>query len=113
MGTTPVIPTKLEDRPVLEAVTLALRKLFSTISILNGRLIETSAIANGQSAPLVLTAGKDNVVQHTLGRPAKGWFVVNANAAATVYQSKSTNPVPNQQILLVTSATVTVSLWVF
>ena len=109
----PVIPTTQSDRQIMEAITLALRKLYATIALINGRLLTTSATANGQSVPLVLTAGKDNAVQHSLGRPARGWFVVNANAAATLYQSASTNPAPNQQILLVTSATVTVSLWVF
>lgn len=98
----PIIPTGPEDRKIADAVTGAFRKIFATIALLNGRLIDAT-----------LTVAKDNAVQHSLGRPAKGWFVVNADVAATYYQSKSTNPVPNQQILLVPSATANVTLWVF
>lgn len=110
----PVIPTSPEDRKVTEGVTAVLRKLFATVALLNGRLIDTVALASsGQVGPLVLTTGKDVAVQHSLGRPAKGYFVVKANGPGVVYQSASVNPLPNQQIILVASATVTVSLWVF
>lgn len=56
------------------------------------------------------TAGA--AVQHGLGRPVVGWFVVGKDADARVWSSGE-SPNPDKFLLLDASATVTVSLWVF
>lgn len=50
------------------------------------------------------------VVNHLLGRKIQGWFVVDSNAAATVYRSAAKNALT---LSLTSSAAVTVDLFVF
>lgn len=74
---------------------------------LEGDVLGLEKIVAGQA----LTTS-DARVYHGLGRPVKGWVVVNRNANAVVYQA-TTSPAPNQYILLRASASVTVDVLVF
>jgi len=74
-----------------------------TAAVLDGRLVEDVALATGQ----------DNVVNHGLGRAVRGWLVVRQNAQADLWDTQASNAVPGRTLLMRTSATVTVTLWVF
>ena len=70
--------------------------------IVNGRLIQSVVLTNGTTT-----------VNHKLGRPLQGWFVVGSNAAATIYDKQATNQMPELTLVLVSNAAVTCNLWVF
>lgn len=59
-----------------------------------------------------LTSGA-NQVQHGLGRAPQGWIPVRVRGSATLYDEQDTNSTPSLTLSLVTSADVTVDLYVF
>jgi len=61
---------------------------------------------------IVLTTGS-NVVPHGLGRALQGWMSTRVRASATFYDTQDTNPNPDKTLVLVSSANVTVDLFVF
>jgi hypothetical protein len=70
--------------------------------LLQGQLLQNQALNNGVT-----------VINHKLGRPLVGWFIVGINAAATVYDSQATNQTPALTLVLNSNAAATVNLWVF
>lgn len=60
---------------------------------------------------ITLTTG-NNTVNHKLGRNIRGWIVVDKSAASDIYKV-GTQPAPSRNIVLNSSAPVTVSLYVF
>jgi len=50
------------------------------------------------------------VIDHKLGRNMQGWFLVDINAAATIYRSA---PLNDKTLTLTSNAVATVSLGVF
>lgn len=67
---------------------------------IRGRIIENLTIT---------TSGLD--IEHKLGRDLKGWVIVDRNLGGDIYRQTS---LEEEGILhLVSSATVTISLWVF
>ncbi len=78
------------------------RELFRTVfesAIIDGRLLED----------VTLTTGQDNVVGHKLDRTPVGILLAMSSAEATIWHTSKSNKV----IVVRTSATVTVNLWVF
>ena len=71
--------------------------------ILQGRLIRN---INLLSASTVL-------VDHKLGRPVIGWFVVRQRASAIIWDVQDANPNPSLTLNLNCSANVNIDLWVF
>jgi len=71
-------------------------------SIVNGLLL----------TGIPLKAGTTNV-NHTLGRTLVGWIIVGSDGASEIYDKQAKNQTPNLTLQLVSSAAVTVSLWVF
>ena len=69
--------------------------------IIDGRQIDDVALATGTA----------NTVTHGLGRNLRGYIVTRRNADCRVWNDTSTSP--SKTLLLRTSATVTVSLWVY
>ena len=67
--------------------------------LLQGNLLPNVSLING--------ATKFN---HYLGRGMLGWFVVDQDAAATIYRSA---PLNTQTLTLTSSAACTVNLWIF
>jgi hypothetical protein len=65
--------------------------------------------AGMQLTNIVLSTGT-NTINHMLGRPMQGWYLTDINGAATVYRSQ---PLNAQTLTLLSSAVVTVSLWVY
>ena len=52
-------------------------------------------------------------VNHRLGRPLQGWMIVRQRASAAIYDTQDANQMPNLTLSLVSSAAVTVDLFVF
>lgn len=74
--------------------------------------VVASPIPQGrQVAALKLSTGP-NVIQHKLGREYVGWFLVDKDGVADVY-ADSHNSAKATSIVLVSSAPVTVSFWIF
>lgn len=63
-----------------------------------------------KNVPLAVGA---NVVNHLLGRKLQGWTVVRLRAAAAIYDTQDSNPIPNLTLNLSSSAAVVVDLLVF
>ena len=61
---------------------------------------------------VALTTGTTRVV-HKLGRPYKGWMVVDTTTSGTVWRDASDNTRVQDAIPLIASTAMTVSLWVF
>lgn len=70
--------------------------------LLGGKTLQNIALATG-----------DNIVNHGLGAPLQGWFIVLRNSAAVIYDKQSTNPRPQLTLILNASAGATVSIYVF
>jgi len=71
--------------------------------ILSGVLVEN----------IVLTFGSTTTVNHGLGRKVRGWIITAKNNAVDVYALDANQVYPTKQLILSTSATATISLWVF
>lgn len=54
-----------------------------------------------------------NVINHKLGRKLQGWIVIGQDATASFYDNQATNSMPNLTLNLVSSAVVTINLYVF
>lgn len=63
-----------------------------------------------QSVPLTFGA---NSINHKLGRNLVGWHITRMRAPAIIYDTQDTNLMPGLTLALVTSAAVTVDLYVF
>lgn len=61
---------------------------------------------------IVLTTG-ENTINHKLGRPLQGWFLVRQRALASIYDKQDTNTYPQLSLILQSNANVTVDLFVF
>lgn len=60
-----------------------------------------------------LTAGA-NIVNHGLGRSPQGYIITRAQDAATaLYDTQASNPRPALTLLITSSATCRVDLWIF
>ena len=95
-----VLTKERELQQLQDAVEVPLRDIIGR-QILDGNLIEN----------VRLLSASDNLVAHLLGRAYRGYIVVKRDAAASIYDD--TSPLPQSYLNLVTSADVTVSLWVF
>lgn len=69
-------------------------------------------LLEGRLVTVTLAAGAFTPVSHGLGRRPTGYLVVRRNANAAIWDQGDT-PDSNAFLYLQTSATVTVTLWVF
>jgi hypothetical protein len=68
-------------------------------------------LVNGQQLDgIILVANKPQNINHSLGQLPKGWYIVDINAAATVYR---TQPFNDKTITLESSANATISIWIY
>lgn len=87
--------------------------------ILDGRLIELVTDAQGHEVPLTLNgAGSFQNIEHKLGRAYRGWWLVNVNGRARVWEdpavpSAAANPDVTKYLRLQSDAAITLKLWVF
>ncbi len=54
-----------------------------------------------------------NTINHGLNAALQGWIIVGINGIASVYDAQATNPSPGKTLILISSAAVTVNLYVF
>lgn len=95
------IKTEIKDlRVVQDALALIFNRLLG-VSFLDGRTV-TAVLASG-----------DNRIEHGLGREPEGYFILRKNAAATIYDKLASSQLTERFLVLNSSATVTVTLWVF
>lgn len=69
-------------------------------------------ISNGLQLSSVVLQSGTNVINHTLQRQMRGWFLTDIDAVATVYRP-ATAYFNKLTLTLVTSAPATVALWVY
>ena len=55
----------------------------------------------------------DNIIKHTLNRKLQGWRIVRIRAAAMIYDKQDDNANPTVNLVLNSSAAVTIDLEVF
>lgn len=68
---------------------------------------------NGHILSGVVLSSGTNSVNHLLARKLLGWFIVRQRSAASIYDNQDSNSNPTQTLTLVSSAGVTVDLFVF
>ena len=83
-----------------ENVDSAIKRVLDA-AIIDGLLLEGIELTNGQVTS----------IDHKLGRNLRGWLLVDKNANANVWRANTDKP--GLKLNLNTSATVTVSIWVF
>lgn len=75
--------------------------------------ILVNPIMQGRMLTNVSLAAGSNTINTLLGRKLQGWFPVGQNAAATFYDTQSTNQMQDKTLVLVASAPCIASFWVF
>lgn len=90
------------------AWSLANPKWAATLNPLLANLLVQGHVLDG-----VALASGATTVNHGLGRDLVGYLVILKNANVTIWDSQSTNQRPNLTLILNSSGTVTVSLYVF
>lgn len=75
--------------------------------------VESNPLLAGKILTSVALALGANIIQHTLGRTLKGWFIVRQRASGTIYDTQDANVTPEVTLQLTASAAVTVDIYVF
>ncbi len=68
---------------------------------------------NGSILQNVTLSTGANIINHLLGRKLQGWQIIRQRASASIYDTQDTNQMPTLTLLLTSSATVVVDLYVF
>lgn len=72
-----------------------------------------NSLINGTQLIGINLINGTTVINHKLGRKLQGWFLTGLNAAATIYDQQSSNPSPQLTLILHSSASCLVNIWVF
>lgn len=75
---------------------------YSSKEILQGQILQKVRLTTGT-----------NIVPHNLNRTLIGWFLVRQRASATIYDTQDAQTNPQTFLSLVSSANVTVDIYVF
>jgi len=67
----------------------------------------------GQILKSVQLVSGTNRINHKLGRKLQGWYLVRKRSAADIYDTQDTNQMPSLTLELVSSASVSVDIFVF
>ena len=78
------------------------------VPFVNCEIIDGQILKNVQ-----LTTGAPNTIAHLLGRELLGLTVIRQRASAIIWDEQDTNTLKQRNLILQTSANVTVDLWVF
>ena len=76
-------------------------------------ILKDPAIDGVYLTDIVLVAGQNNIINHTLGRKLTGWTITRKRGLGDVYDVQDTNTLPKLTLLLRTSVNVTVDIRVF
>lgn len=85
---------------------LAANKWATTIN----RVLAVPIVNGYQLDDIVLTSGVTKQINHLLQRRQQGWFIVDQNAAASVFRTAPFNALT---LSLQSNADVTISIWVY
>ena len=77
------------------------------------RPLQASAIGQGNLLTGVALINGSTEVEHKLGRELIGWIIVQQNANAPVWDRQSTNVKKSRTLVLNSTASMSVTLWVF
>jgi hypothetical protein len=94
------VPDEIQNR-VQDNTKKAIDQL-SNQPLTNGTILSSIALTTG-----------NNTVNHKLGKKLTGWFIVRQRSSATIYDNQDSNKAPTQTLILVSSADVTVDIYVF
>lgn len=75
--------------------------------------ILTNPLVSGRAIQNVSLTTGNNVVNHKLGRKLQGWVITGIDGVASIYDTQASNQLSARTLNLVSSADVTISLWVF
>jgi len=78
-----------------------------TQSVINQILLK------GQLVSDIIVTTQTTTIAHKLGRAYQGWFIVNKNAAADVWDAGINTTDITKFLILDSTATVTIDIWVF
>jgi hypothetical protein len=97
-------PVQSEDRVVnqLQDRVAKTLNLVASQVILDSNILKSVALAVG-----------DNAIQHGLGRPLVGWFLVRVRAGTVIFDKQDTNGSPGATLILNSSGTNNVDIYVF
>lgn len=96
-------------RTGIDVVDQVIEKLFTSLStIFNKQIIDGKFLED-----VLITTGATRSIAHGLQRPVVGYIVVKRSANSQIWDSESTNTKKDIFLNLNSSATVTISLWVF
>jgi hypothetical protein len=73
----------------------------------------SNPLFNGVHLPNVELSTGANTINHKLGRRLQGWIITRKRAGADIYDTQQSNARPNLTLDLVSSANVTVDLYVY
>ena len=76
-------------------------------------LLSTISLQSNILSNITLLDTKPTVINHGLGRVLTGWRIIGINGAATVYDQQAKNQSPQLTLVLLSNASVQVSLEVF
>ncbi len=75
--------------------------------------ILSNPLVGGKILSNIVLATGSNVINHGLGKELQGWIPILNNANITIYDSQTTNSMPELTLVLVASGAATVSIYVF
>lgn len=76
--------------------------------------VASNPLVNGIILPSVALAFGDNDVPHKLGRTLQGWFIVRRHGNyRDIFDRQDTNTTPAMTLILNSSGTTTVDIYVF
>ena len=89
--------------------------LSSTIQSLQSSIsdLQSSNFSSGKILTKQALASGSNNIPHGLGKALTGWVIVRQRASATFYDTQDSNTIPQTTLLLTSSASVTVDIYVF
>lgn len=88
-------------------------RMTEKLSLTLGVLLAKQIIDGELLEDVLVTTGATRTIPHTLQRPVTGYIIVKRNANAVIWDSESLNLRKDLFLDLNSSATVTVSIWVF
>lgn len=103
----PLVQTAIQELSLLQTKWKAILDVLLNNQLTQGALISGVVLSNGTTT---------TIVNHLLGRPLVGWFLVGSNGTITqIFDNQSNNPHPELTLSLTSTVTgtVTINLWVF
>jgi hypothetical protein len=98
----PIFHTEDKDLSMMQTKWASVINPLLSTEIVNGNLLENISLKVGT-----------NVINHLLGRKLIGWMIVGINGIANIYDAQANNQTPQNTLILISDAAVTVKVWCF